>query len=77
MIEVEKRALDKLMDEMEEGRSARSVSLSDAEIESVRNLNLLTMKPMIYAANVNEIDISDNGEHNQNLKVLFEYLFLK
>lgn len=67
--ETEKMALDKLMAELENGRSARSVTLSSEEREEVEKLNLLTMKPMIYAANINEDDLSDNGVHNDNIKV--------
>src|SRR5262245_23931025 len=46
--------LDKLQPVLEEFKPARSVSLTDEEQAVARNLFLLTMKPTIYAANVNE-----------------------
>src|SRR5256714_2182876 len=46
--------LDKLQPALEEFKPARSVSLADDEQAIARSLFLLTMKPTIYAANVNE-----------------------
>jgi len=68
--EVEKGALEKVMNQLENGVAARSVPLIDSEKESVKPLELLTMKPMIYAANVNEDDLANNGTQNQNVKEL-------
>jgi GTP-binding protein YchF len=39
---------------MEQGHRARTMGMTDAERESVRDLHLLTMKPMLYIANVDE-----------------------
>ena len=39
---------------MEDGHRARTMEMTDAERESVRDLHLLTMKPMLYIANVDE-----------------------
>lgn len=44
-----------------EGKPARSVTLTDFEKEAVKHLCLLTMKPVIYVANVAESDVSDPG----------------
>lgn len=49
-----------------DGKPARSVSLTDLEKESIRHLCLLTMKPVIYVANVAE---SDLAEPSSNLHV--------
>src|SRR5437588_1214790 len=46
--------LDKLQPVLEEFKPARAVSLTDEEQPIARNFFLLTMKPTIYAANVNE-----------------------
>ncbi|MEJ7712083.1 MAG: redox-regulated ATPase YchF [Pyrinomonadaceae bacterium] len=46
--------LDKLQPTLEEGLPARSIALSDDERALVRSFFLLTTKPMIYAANVDE-----------------------
>src|SRR6266705_1944543 len=46
--------LDKLQPALEEFKPARSVALNEEETAIARNYFLLTMKPTIYAANVNE-----------------------
>lgn len=46
--------LDKLQPALEEGRSARTVSLTDDEQAIAKNFFLLTTKPTIFAANVDE-----------------------
>ena len=55
--------LDKLQPALEAGRSARTVTLTDDERAIARNFFLLTAKPTIYAANVEEsalTNIDDN-----------------
>src|SRR6266545_5317487 len=51
--------LDKLQPALEEFKPARGVSLTDEEAAIARNYFLLTMKPTIYAANVNEATLGD------------------
>ena len=51
--------LDKLQPALEQGRSARTVSLTDDERAVARNFFLLTTKPTIYAANVDEATLAD------------------
>jgi GTP-binding protein YchF len=46
--------LDKIQPALEAGRSARTVTLTDDERAVARNFFLLTTKPTIYAANVEE-----------------------
>ena len=50
----ELEVLDKLQPALEEGRSARTVTLTNDERVVARNFFLLTTKPTIYAVNVNE-----------------------
>lgn len=52
--------LQKLQDALAEGRSARSVPLDDDEKALVRDLFLLTLKPLMYIANVREDGFQDN-----------------
>src|SRR5437660_1440909 len=54
----ELEVLDKLQPALEEFQPAKSVSLSEDELNIARNYFLLTMKPTIYAANVNEAALS-------------------
>src|SRR5947199_4687488 len=50
--------LDKLQPVLEDFKPARRVSLNDDERAIARNYFLLTMKPTIYAANVNEATLN-------------------
>jgi GTP-binding protein YchF len=51
--------LDKILPALEAGRSARTVALTDDERAVARNFFLLTTKPTIYAANVDESALAD------------------
>lgn len=42
-----------------DGKPARSVSLTDFEKDAIKHLCLLTMKPVIYVANVAESDLAE------------------
>jgi GTP-binding protein YchF len=59
--------LDKLQPALEEFKPARSVGLSEEETVIARNYFLLTMKPTIYAVNVNEATLAD-PEANEHVK---------
>ena len=54
------------------GKSARSVDLSDDEKEIVKELALLTMKPILYAANVGEDDFANGIENNPYYQKVLE-----
>jgi ribosome-binding ATPase len=49
-------ALKKLLEALEQGRPARSVELPPRETEELRDLHLITAKPVMYVANVAEGD---------------------
>eukprot|EP01025_Chloroclados_australasicus_P001357 TRINITY_DN10367_c0_g4_i1.p1 TRINITY_DN10367_c0_g4~~TRINITY_DN10367_c0_g4_i1.p1 ORF type:complete len:437 (-),score=54.53 TRINITY_DN10367_c0_g4_i1:234-1463(-) len=70
--ELEKGALDRINAALENNQPARSVELSDEEKETIKALNLLTIKPMTYAANVTEDDLADQGASNQYVQKLRE-----
>ncbi len=53
----EEDTLQKLQHALDGGMPARSVELSLTELEVIRDLGLLTLKPMIYVANVAEDDL--------------------
>jgi len=55
--------LDKILPTLEQGLSARTVSLTDEERAVARGFFLLTMKPTIYAANVDENTLGDPNEN--------------
>lgn len=53
--------LDKIQPVLEEGRPARAADLSDDERSIVKSWFLLTTKPTIYAANVDEATLASNA----------------
>ncbi|HEX7369913.1 MAG TPA: redox-regulated ATPase YchF [Rhodanobacteraceae bacterium] len=55
--------LEKLRAALNDGKAARSVGLDDEERATIRDLFLLTMKPLMYVANVRE----DGFENNPHL----------
>ncbi len=63
--------LDKIQPVLEQGKSARIVELNAAEREVARGFFLLTMKPTIYAANVDEATLA-NPEANQQVNAVRE-----
>ena len=60
---VELAALELLKAKLEEGAPAKEIEFGDADREFVANLNLLTMKPVLYAINVSEEDVADDGNN--------------
>jgi hypothetical protein len=50
----------RVRDGLNEGRPARALGLDEQERLIVRELQLLTMKPVLYVANVNEAGFRDN-----------------
>jgi GTP-binding protein YchF len=50
-------ALAKAIAAVEKGTPLRAVDLTDADREALRELNLITMKPVLYVANVGEDDL--------------------
>jgi GTP-binding protein YchF len=54
-------AFKKVFDALSDGKPARSVELTDSEVPLVKDLHLLTSKPVLYACNVNEEDMSKGG----------------
>ncbi|MBP3895832.1 MAG: redox-regulated ATPase YchF, partial [Mogibacterium sp.] len=64
--------LKRINDVLAEGRVARSIEgLSEEEDKFVKSLDLLTYKPVIYAANVSENDAA--GGDNDYVKAVKEY----
>lgn len=70
--ELERGALEKIVAALEEGLPARKVDLSKDEQKVVAGLELLTAKEVIYAANVGEEDLMDDGAQNPHVKALRE-----
>lgn len=61
-------------EKLEEGISARAIDFdTEAQEDLVASLNLLTYKPVIYAANVSEDDLIDNGNSNAFVKTVRDW----
>ncbi len=56
---LQKGALEKLKDALEAEKFAKTVGLSADEKETLKDLQLLTTKPVLYIANVSEEDYKD------------------
>ncbi|OLT61541.1 redox-regulated ATPase YchF [Moorena bouillonii] len=54
--------LETLSAGLNEGKLVRQISLTEEEAESVKQLGLLTSKPVIYAANVSEDDLATGND---------------
>ena len=66
--------LKRIKAHLEEGNLAKSFETDDEdEIKWMKEYNLLTGKPVIFAANVAEDDLADNGESNENVKLVRQF----
>ncbi len=64
--------LNKIKNTLESGKSARTIDLTDEEKENLKDVYLLTMKPIIYIANISEEQLN-NPEEQENVKKVIEY----
>ncbi|GJY40888.1 ribosome-binding ATPase YchF [Tanacetum coccineum] len=69
--DAEKSALEKILQALMDEKPTRSVALTDFEKESIQHMCLLTMKPVIYVANVTESDLA-TPESNLHVKNVME-----
>jgi GTP-binding protein YchF len=59
---------EKVTETLEAGHSARSVQLTESEIPMMRELQLLTAKPVMYVCNVEETAVITGNEHVENVR---------
>ena len=64
--------LEKIKLALESGKSARTVDLTDEEKDVIKDAFLLTMKPILYIANISENEINNPNE-NVNVQKVVEY----
>ena len=65
--------LNKIKETLQEGKSIRTMELSDDEWAFVKTLDLLSSKPVIYVANVSEDDLANDGADNAMVKAVREF----
>ncbi|MFW5851258.1 MAG: redox-regulated ATPase YchF [Bacteroidota bacterium] len=71
--------LSHIQTHLEQGKSVRSLSLDENELEAIYDLHLLTLKPVLYVCNVDESSINGNAHtkavedavHQEGAEVLF------
>ena len=67
--------LNKVKAHLEDGKLAKTFEEVDDEEEQawLESYNLLTYKPVIYAANVSENDLADDAANNEGVQAVREY----
>jgi GTP-binding protein YchF len=64
--------LERIKEALYQDKPARSVELSDEERALLRELHLITMKPVLFAANVSEAEVA-NADDNPYVQKVKEY----
>ena len=65
--------VERVKEALEGGKLAKSLDYTDEELAIIKDVFLITMKPVIYAANVAEDDFSKGIENNELLNRVKEY----
>lgn len=66
--------LEKIKAHLEDGKMAKSLEIEDEEEQALlASYNLLTYKPVIFAANVAEDELADDAAGNQGVQAVREY----
>ncbi len=68
---LELNALEKAKENLEKGISLRSVDFTEEELSAIKSFSFLTLKPIIYLANIEEDEIGK--EDNEYVKTVKEY----
>ncbi len=71
--QIEVDFLEVLTKELEKGISARALDFTDEEQEMLKEVSLLSLKPVIYAANVAEDDYAKPMEDNVYVQKIAEF----
>jgi len=68
----ELEVLELLKDAFEQEKSARAVDFTEEQLKIAKGLHLLTIKPVLYVANVGEDEIAD-AQNNEYVKLVKEF----
>lgn len=69
---MEQELLARLAEVLGEALPARRVEMNEIEAELIKDLNLLTLKPILYIANVGEDEVAD-GHNNPHVQKVAQY----
>ena len=75
MVAKELALMERIKAHLEDGKMAKSFTEAGDEDEQawLESYNLLTYKPVIFAANVTEDDLADDGASNEGVQAVREY----
>ena len=65
--------IEKIKENLEKGSTARALEYNEEELEILKDMYLLTSKPIIYIANISENQI-ENAENDEKVKEVKEYV---
>lgn len=69
-LEKEEKVLNAIYEKLGAGLPARSADIDEEGFDLVKGMSLLTMKPVIFASNVGENDLADEGKSNKHVQSL-------
>ncbi|ATP42305.1 redox-regulated ATPase YchF [Solibacillus sp. R5-41] len=69
---IEEPILTKIKEALENDQPARAVELSEDEFKVIKGLHLLTIKPMLYVANVSEEEVAD-ADNNKYVQMVRDF----
>ena len=67
---LEAEILERVKNALDEAKPARSLNLTEEELLTIRDANLLTLKPTLYIANVAEEDLSAENNYVKKVREL-------
>ena len=62
----------KVLENLQSGKMAKAIDYSTEEQEIIEKIDLLTLKPVIYVANVSENDFAEDISKNKNYNIVKE-----
>ncbi len=72
-LQAEVNLLERVYETLGQGKSARSLDLTEDEEFMLKSYQLLSQKPIIYVANVAEKDAADDGANNPHVQKVKEF----
>ncbi len=59
---------EKLLENFDKGLPARGIDLNEKELEAIQDLHLLSIKPVLYVANVGEENLHEDNEYVKQVR---------
>ena len=67
---LESEILERVKNSLDAAKPARSLNLTEDELATIRDANLLTLKPTLYIANVAEDDLAEENSYVKKVRAL-------